>query len=145
LPGKAFRGHTGPDGRLLHFAMVRVLAALTAKLTKLETFGRSLAILGRRVILILTHSALELNNFTSHLLRPFVYPAAVPPGLVRVRARISASDDRLPKYNLKHQNRVPHLTPPFLRLRWDVPLFSLQNFRDRSSAHRAAAFANCKS
>jgi hypothetical protein len=72
--------------------MVRVLAAITAKLAELETLGRGLAILGRRVVLILTRSALELNNFTSHSLFPFDYPAALPPSLVRVRARISAGD-----------------------------------------------------
>jgi hypothetical protein len=46
--------------------MIRVLAALTAKLAELETFGRGFTVLGRRVILILAHSALELNNFASH-------------------------------------------------------------------------------
>jgi hypothetical protein len=46
--------------------MVRVLAALAAKLAELETFGRGLAILGRRVILILTCSALKLNDFPGH-------------------------------------------------------------------------------
>jgi hypothetical protein len=51
---------------LLHFAMIRVLAALTAKLAELETFGRGFTILGRRVVFILAHSALQLTNFTSH-------------------------------------------------------------------------------
>ena len=79
--------------------MVRVLTALTAKLAELETFGRGLAVLGRRVILILTRSALQLNNFTRHLGVPFVYPAASLSSLVRVRARISANglSDRTPK------------------------------------------------
>jgi hypothetical protein len=46
--------------------MVRVLAALTAELAELEPFGRGLAVLGGRVILILTRGALKLNNFASH-------------------------------------------------------------------------------
>jgi hypothetical protein len=46
--------------------MVRVLAALAAKLAELETFSRGLAVLGRRVILILARRALKLNNFASH-------------------------------------------------------------------------------
>jgi hypothetical protein len=46
--------------------MVRVLAALTAKLAELETFGRGLAILGRRVVLILAYRALKLNDFAGH-------------------------------------------------------------------------------
>ena len=48
--------------------MVRVLTALTAKFAELETFGRGLAVLGRRVILILAHRALKLNNFARHFL-----------------------------------------------------------------------------
>jgi hypothetical protein len=46
--------------------MVDVLAALPAKLAELETFGRGLAVLSRRVILILAYRALQLNNFASH-------------------------------------------------------------------------------
>ncbi len=53
--------------RLLHFSMVRVLAALAAKFAELETFRRGFAVLGRRVILILTRRALQLNNFASHM------------------------------------------------------------------------------
>ena len=51
---------------LLHFSMVRVLAALAAKLAELETLGRRLAVLGRRVVLILAHRALQLTNFARH-------------------------------------------------------------------------------
>jgi hypothetical protein len=67
-PCQAGRRRTNPARvqRLLHFAMVRVLAALTAKFAELETFGRGLAVLGRRVILILAHRALQLNNFARH-------------------------------------------------------------------------------
>jgi hypothetical protein len=61
-----FRGLIRPRQHLLYFAVIRVLAALTAKLAELETFGRGLAILGRRVILILAYSALKLNDFTGH-------------------------------------------------------------------------------
>jgi hypothetical protein len=56
--------------------MVRVLAALTAKLTELETLRRGLAVLGRRVILILARCALQLNNFASHKFIPFVLPGS---------------------------------------------------------------------
>jgi hypothetical protein len=47
--------------------MVRVLAALAAKLAELETLGRGLAVLGRRVVLILAHRALQLTNFARHM------------------------------------------------------------------------------
>ena len=53
--------------RLLHFPMVRVLAALAAKLAELETLGCSPAVLGRRVILIFAHRALQLTNFARHM------------------------------------------------------------------------------
>ena len=47
-----------------------MLAALTAELAELKTFRRGLAVLGRRVILILTRRALQLNNFARHM--PFL-------------------------------------------------------------------------
>jgi hypothetical protein len=55
---------------LFHFAMRRVLAALPAKLVELETLGRGLAILGRRVVLIFAHRALQLTNLARHM--PFL-------------------------------------------------------------------------
>ena len=59
-------GSVRKPARLLHFPMVRVLAALAAELAELKTLRRGLAVLGRRVILILAYRALELANFTSH-------------------------------------------------------------------------------
>ncbi len=97
---------------LLHFAMIRVLAALPAELAELETFGRGLAVLGRRVILILAHSALELTNFARHELFLSVYPAESLPGLVRVRARISAgSSHHPPKYIRAKTYRISVIVP----------------------------------
>jgi hypothetical protein len=55
--------------------MGRVFAALTAELVELQALSGRLAVLGRRVVLVLAVGALELNDFAGH-----VFPFSITQG-----------------------------------------------------------------
>ena len=60
---------------LLRFLVHLVLAAAVTKLLELQTAGGRLLVLGRRVVPLLAHFALQCNNFPHS--NPFNYSEAV--------------------------------------------------------------------
>jgi hypothetical protein len=62
--------HAGTTRVLLRFAVRLVLPAIRTKLFQFQPLSSGSLILRLAVVPVLTFSALELDNFTRHLIRP---------------------------------------------------------------------------
>src|SRR5581483_10953810 len=101
---------------LFHFFMRRVLPALATELAEFQTLGRGLLVLGRRVVPVLTLTALQCNNFTHKLFSQLL---------------------------LSNYFVIPTGAASFAAERRDIGLFFLrQDLADRSRAYGPAAFTD---